>query len=112
MVQRETQGYDNEVLEELNRAPHPMVADMRCGSTGFRPVLASETMTATTRDILHLHHEAFRAAVRLVPGFNSAVLRNLADAATAGFIVDFYGNFGGHVPAVWYFRKGKMAEDA
>jgi len=68
--------------------------------------------TATTRDILHLHHEAFRAAVRLVPGFNSAVLRNLADAATAGFIVDFYGNFGGHVPAVWYFRKGKMAEDA
>ncbi len=111
LLRRPASRGDNEVLEELNRAPHPMVTDMADTPTGLRPVLAPADLTPATREILHIHHEAFGAATRLVPSLSAAELRQMQDFATPAFIAGFYGNFGGHLPALSHFRPNKIAEE-
>lgn len=112
IVRRTANADDNEVLEELNRAPHPMVVDVEWTSAGFRPVLAPDDLSLATRRHLRLHHEAFNAAASLAADLAPAALSEMAKRPVTRLMEALYGAMAGHLPKISQFRAGKSRDEA
>lgn len=111
IIRREAVSDENEVLEELNRAPHAMVTDMRATKNGFRPELAAETLPGAGHVLLATHHESFFAACRLLRHLDHAKLRAMSQQPVAEIIAEIYMKFQGHSQAFGVFRPGKTVEE-
>ncbi|MDE2005395.1 MAG: hypothetical protein KGI51_02415 [Rhodospirillales bacterium] len=109
---REANEHDNEVLEELNRAPHPMITDIEETDRGFRPVSAPSDLDHHTRGLLAGHHAAFQAAVRLIPNIDPAALAAMAQQPTEAVMTELYREFGGQLPRLHAFRSAKDVDEA
>ena len=112
VVHRAANADDNEVLEELNRAPHPMVVDMALTAAGFRPVLAADDLSLASRRHLRFHHAAFSAAAALVADLPPSELEAMAERPVVRLMEALYGAMGGHLPKVSEFRAGKKKDEA
>ncbi len=103
--------FENEVLEELNRAPFPLLLDMAATGTGFRPVFATDTDTAVAKAALQLHHTAFRAALALLYGIELGALAAMRRADHAAMVVRLYRDMEGQVASLPHFFPQKWQEE-
>jgi hypothetical protein len=104
---------ENEVLEELNRAPHPMLAGMRATTTGFRPIFISDgaAPSASAARLLETHHGAFRACIRLVGSLDARAINQLRQYATNHCMNELYRRFEGLMPQLSQFAAEKAYEE-
>ena len=110
-IARPLEGGDNDVLEEMNRAPHAIVEDVRQTRDGFLPVLSSLNYPRELADLLKVHHAAFGQASTLLRTLTNdaiaAMLRN--DIVPA--IKSTYHRMAGQLHEFGPFMKQKIREE-
>jgi hypothetical protein len=111
MVRRSVHSDEAEVMEELNRAPHPQVEDVTEIDGRFEPVFTvSEGEAGTTLDdILSVHHRAFHSAVSLL---SAAGVGEMHVGDHRPMVEKIYRRFEGQLPTVGHFLTQKRREQA
>lgn len=102
---------ENEVLEELNRAPFPPLLDMVRGNSGFQPVFAPDSDPAMAKAALRLHHTAFRAALGLLYGMEQGALGAMRRADHNAMVARLYQEMVGQFGSVPHFFPQKWHEE-
>lgn len=102
---------DNDVLEELNRAPHALVEDVKATPEGFVPVLSSAGYASELQDLLRFHHGAFREACALLPTIAAADVAAMLGNDLPRAIDFTYGRMAGLLDDVGSFMEHKHREE-
>jgi hypothetical protein len=111
-IHRGINDHENEVLEELNRAPYPLLQDMAATRTGFRPVFFPDDATPHMRAALAQHHAAFRSAVALLHAMRAEEVAAMQRGDHAAMIARIYRDLEGegiHVPHFWHQKTREEA---
>ncbi|PBC08105.1 hypothetical protein CK230_23695 [Mesorhizobium sp. WSM3859] len=111
LVRRAVHSDEAEVMEELNRAPHPQVEDVTEIDGRFEPVFtASDREGGVARDdVLAVHHGAFRSAVALLKGAGVGEM-HVGDHRL--MVERIYRRFEGQLASVGHFLAQKRQEQA
>ena len=102
---------ENEVLEELNRAPHPLVTDVVATRTGFQPVFMQEPAPTSTEAALRWHRTAFHTAVTLLPTLRLDQVSSMRRADHSAAIARIYRDMQGQLNHVAHFWPQKTHEE-
>ncbi|HEY1930637.1 MAG TPA: hypothetical protein VGG99_01370 [Acetobacteraceae bacterium] len=102
---------ENEVLEELNRAPFPLLLDVEATQNGFRPVFEKAANQAAAGAVLQIHHAAFRSALMLLYGVVPEALAEMRRGNHAAMVVRLYQEMEGQASNVPHFFPRKWHEE-
>jgi hypothetical protein len=111
-IHRGIVDHENEVFEELNRAPYPLLQDVAAAGVGFQPVFIPEDGAALAPAVLGLHHAAFRSAVALLGTLSAEQVAAMRGADHVAMIVRIYRDMEGqfrHVSQLW---QQKLREES
>ena len=86
---------ENETLEELNRAPYPLLEDMAAAGTGFRPMFVPKGDAESAAAVLQLHHAAFRGVITLLDTLRAEQVEAMRRPDHAAMIARFYRDMEG-----------------
>jgi hypothetical protein len=101
-IRRGIVNHENEVFEELNRAPYPLLTDVTATGTAFEPVFVAGDGAAPAT--LQLHHAAFRSAVALLGTLRAEQVTAMRGADHAAMVGRIYRGMEGqfrHVSQLW-----------
>ena len=110
-VRRAIINSENEVLEELNRAPFPLLLDVEATGSGFRPVFETAADPPAAVAVLQTHHAAFRSALTLLYGLPPGALASMRHADHQAMVARLYREMEGQMPAVPHFFPHKWHEE-
>lgn len=102
---------ENEVLEELNRAPFRLLLDVEAGSAGFRPIFDATLEPPGAVAILRIHHTAFRGALALLYGMAPDALADMRKSNHAEMVVRLYRDMEGQMQTVAHSFPYKWQEE-
>lgn len=111
-IRRGIVNHENEVFEELNRAPYPLLQDVAVSGTGFQPVFIPEDGAASAPATLQTHHAAFRSAVALLGTLRAEQMAAMRRADHAAMIVRIYRDMEGQFRHVSQFWPQKLREES
>jgi hypothetical protein len=109
---RAPMGADNDVLEDLNRAPHGLVKDVRQMSGGFVPVYSPSADSAELGPLIRIHHAAFEHACNLLELIKGPEIRSMLEVPLTPLIESVYRRMSGIYADLAAFRAQKMAEES
>jgi hypothetical protein len=110
-IRRGIVNHENEVFEELNRAPYPLLKDVAATGTGFQPVFLAEDGAESVPATLQLHHAAFRSAVALLGTLRAEQVAAMRRADHAAMVVRIYRDMEGQFRHVSQFWPQKLREE-
>ena len=110
-VHRSIIDRESEVLEELNRAPHPSVTDIVATRTGFQPTFMPDDGLAAAAATLQLHHAAFQSATALLPTLRAEQVTAMRRADHVAMITRIYRDMQGQLDHVAHFWQRKQHEE-
>ena len=93
LIRRPPRDGDNDMLEELNRAPHAAVIDVRRVGETFEPVFSPLGYDAEAAALVRAHHQAFAVACRLVESVPAGALVAMAARDPLPAIARVYARF-------------------
>ena len=110
-IRRPILNGENEVIEELNRAPYPLLLDVVATSTGFQPVFAPKVVMPGADAALRIHHTAFRDALALLYSIEPAALAAMRSGNHDLMFARLYREMEGQVHNVSHFWRQKAHEE-
>jgi hypothetical protein len=102
---------ENETLEELNRAPYPLLKDMAAAGTGFQPVFVPEGDAESAAAVLQLHHVTFRGVIALLDTLRAEQVAAMRRADHAAMIARIYRDMEGQGRHVAHFLQQRLREE-
>jgi len=112
VISRAPIGADNDVLENLNRAPHGLVEDVRHVNGRFVPVYALPGYTEELGALIRIHHETFEHTCTLLATMGAEQIRPLLDLDVVPMIEAAYRRMSGDYGEFKNFSNQKRAEES
>jgi glycosyltransferase involved in cell wall biosynthesis len=112
VVARPPVAADNDVLEDLNCAPHDMVIDVEETNGGFAPVYSPVRVSENLAALIRIHHDAFERACELAAAMRVEDLAAMLDLATPAAIQAAYRRMAGQYGEFRAFLAQKEREEA
>jgi glycosyltransferase involved in cell wall biosynthesis len=111
LLERAPIAGDNDVLEELNRALHPMVMDMAQVADKFLPIYSDIQYSAAELAIIELHHQAFMHALDVADRLRKEDCLRMMSAAGTELIEALYRRIASMMPHVAVLMQAKRREE-
>jgi SAM-dependent methyltransferase len=91
MLHRPADRRDNDVVEDLNRAPYRLLKDVQGTGSGFRPVFTGQSYQGLAADLFDVHQETFFFACRKLRHVPDAELRAMIERPVREVFLLIYG---------------------
>ena len=113
VIRRGPKSGDNDVLEDLNRALHPMVEDVKRERNWFVPVFSAIDYPQDAIALIRVHHSAFLSACSLIDNIEPAALNEMIDRDATEAIVSVYDRMSeGMIGSLATLLNHKMREES
>jgi len=106
-----SKGGDNDVLEELNRAPHAMLDDVKEGPDGFVPIFSSIEYSNELAGLMRVHHAAFHHSCALLKTLTNDGYEAMQQTEVTSALDGIYSRMAGMLSRLMPFAEHKRREE-
>jgi SAM-dependent methyltransferase len=111
LVHRPAHGRDNDVLEDLNRAPYRLLQDVEDTDAGFRPIFAGQPYHGRAAELFEVHQQAFFFACQKLQHVADTELRTMIERPVIEVFSQIYGRLPGLLEDIDPLLSAKREEE-